>query len=172
VRGPFSPSAPIAPFADIDRFLTGIRAATSRKRTVELLVAGMATVARRVALFAVRKTEFAGHVCNDAFGDPDRFRLVKLPLASPGVLTDAIAESLYLGPLTERPSDAKLLRFMLTASTDVVAAPVKIVGKPALVLLADDLGDTLIGTKRAEDLARAAGHALARILHSEKTGRF
>jgi hypothetical protein len=46
----------------------------------------------------------------------------------------------------------------------VAVVPVRVSGKTAVVLVADDLGDTMIATRRLEELALAAGEAFARIV--------
>ena len=37
-------------------------------------------------------------------------------------------------------------------------------GRPVMLLVADELTDTLTGTRRMDELARAAGEALSRLL--------
>jgi hypothetical protein len=60
---------------------------------------------------------------------------------------------------------------MKEVSNDVAAVLVRVAGRPALIILADELGDTMIATRRAEELAREAGHAFSRILTDNKAGR-
>jgi hypothetical protein len=57
---------------------------------------------------------------------------------------------------------------MRGASRDVAVVPVRVVGKTAVVILADELGDTMIGTRRLEEIARAAGDAFARIVKNRR----
>jgi hypothetical protein len=57
---------------------------------------------------------------------------------------------------------------MTSATRDVTAVPVRVSGKTALVIVADELGDTMIATKRLEEIARAAGEALLRVLRAGK----
>ena len=40
--------------------------------------------------------------------------------------------------------------------------------RPAVLVVADELGDTMLATKRIEEIARAAGDALLRILRSRR----
>ena len=68
------------------------------------------------------------------------------------------------GPVPETPAHEGLLAVMERASADVAVVAVRVAGRPAAVLLADDLGDTLTGTRRMDELARAVGDALARLL--------
>jgi hypothetical protein len=55
---------------------------------------------------------------------------------------------------------------MGSAGPDVAAVAVRAHGRPAMLLMADELGDTLHGTRRMDELARAAGEALSRLLSS------
>jgi hypothetical protein len=57
---------------------------------------------------------------------------------------------------------------MGSATRDVAVVPVRVSGKPTLLVLADDLGDTMIATKRLEELAAAAGDALNRIVRERR----
>ena len=57
-----------------------------------------------------------------------------------------------------------LLAVMGTASSDVAVYVAKVRGKPAVVVLADELDDTLLGTRALGEITRRAGDALARIL--------
>jgi hypothetical protein len=53
---------------------------------------------------------------------------------------------------------------MGSASRDVAAVSVRVAGRPVMVLLVDELADSMSGTRRMDELARAAGEALARLL--------
>ena len=49
-------------------------------------------------------------------------------------------------------------------SPDVAVVAVRVAGRPAMILLADDLDDTMLSTRFMEELARAAAEALSRLL--------
>ena len=55
---------------------------------------------------------------------------------------------------------------MEESSPDVAVLAVRVAGRPALILLADDLDDTLTGTRFMDELGRAIGDALSRLLAS------
>jgi hypothetical protein len=57
---------------------------------------------------------------------------------------------------------------MRAASRDVAIVPVRVSGKAAVIVVADELEDTMIGTRRLEEVARAAGEAFARILRARR----
>jgi hypothetical protein len=46
-----------------------------------------------------------------------------------------------------------------------------VAGRPAVILFADGLGDSMIATRRAEELGHEASHAFSRILTDAKTGK-
>ncbi len=48
---------------------------------------------------------------------------------------------------------------------------VSVAGRPAVVLFADALGDTMIATRRAEQLGKEASRAFSRILTEAKGDR-
>ena len=166
-RVPAAPNAPSLPYADLGSTLASIRAATDRDAVLGLVQMGARTVARRVAMLVVRKDALAGWSCTPEFGDEDALKELKIPLRAPNLLTAVLAGGVHLGPLMGTVG-APLLRVMRTASQDVAIAAVRVGDRPAVLVVADELGDTLLATKRLDELCRAAGDALLRILRSKK----
>jgi hypothetical protein len=113
---------------------------------------------------AVKRDSFVGWSCNAEFGDARAWRLVSVPANVPSVLATAASGTPYLGPLFRTDGHMPILEFMRETSRDVAVTGVRVDMHPALVLLADELGDTALGTRRMEHLAKAAGTALARVL--------
>lgn len=153
-----------APFADLGEILEAIHIARSRDEIVELSLRGLRRLARRAALFAVKRGTFLGYACTPELGDPAALREVAIPTGQPSILATATATGMYLGPVPGTPAHAQLLAVMGDASPDVAAVAVRVAGRPVLVFLADELGDTMIGTRSMDELARAVGDALTRIL--------
>ncbi len=168
--GPYPPRAPVGPFADIGSSLSALRKARSRDEVVEHLLAGLRTIARRVGIFAVRQGEFRGWQCNEALGDPAAFRRVVISAEVPSVFATAAAVGHYLGPVPRTPSHEGLLAVMGGAAGEVAVMPVVVGGRAVLFLLLDDLGDTMLATRRAEDLGRLAGEVLGRLVRRDKAG--
>jgi hypothetical protein len=52
----------------------------------------------------------------------------------------------------------------------VALVSVRVEGKAVALVLADELGDTLIATRRMEELARVAGEAFGRLLRERRKG--
>ncbi len=172
-RGPFSPRSPIPPFPEIEHVLAALERARSRDEIIDHLITGMSTVAQRVGVFAVKKSGIRGMACNADFGETVAFREIEISSSSATVLGIAISKGSYLGPLPATPPHEPLLRFMKGTAGEVAAVLVTVAGRPAIVLFADALGDTLIATRRAEVLGNEASRAFSRILQdgkSEKRG--
>ena len=162
---PAEPDAPKPVRApDGSAVLEALRRVNNRDEVVRLALRGLHLIAPRFGVFAVKRDGFHGWACNVELGDQDDFRKVKIPADQPSVLATAAATSLYLGPIPSTPAHAPLLVLMGRASFDVAAIAVRVGGRPALVLLADDLEDTLLGTRFLDELARAIGDALTRLL--------
>ncbi|MDI3286316.1 hypothetical protein [Polyangium sp. 15x6] len=155
---------PPLPFPDPSAILGALARAATRDEIVSLALGGAALFARRVALFAVKRDGFHGWTCNEDFGDEEALRALSIPHDVPSVFATATATSIYLGPVPETEAHAGLLAVMERASSDVAVVAVRVAGRPAAVLMVDDLGDTLTGTRRMDELARAVGEALARLL--------
>jgi type II secretion system (T2SS) protein E len=169
-RSPTAPSARVAgePLADIGSCLSALRLARSRDEVVEHLVAGLRTVARRVGIFAVRQGEFRGWQCNEGLGDPTAFRKVVISSSVPSVFATAAAVGHYLGPVPRTPSHEALLGVMGGEAGEVAVMPVVVGGRVVLFLMLDDVGDSMLATRRAEDLGRLAGEVLGRLVRRDK----
>jgi hypothetical protein len=168
-RGPFSPKAPAAPFADIRGVLAAMESATTRDDVIDCLIVGMSTVARRVGVFAVKKGHYRGVACNAELGDSTRFRNIEIAADATTILAIAATSGSYLGPLPVTKPHEDLLTFMKNASSEVSASLIRVAGRPAVILFADGLGDTVFATKRAEELGHEASLAFSRILTDQKT---
>lgn len=162
--GTFAAFAPQIPFADIGGILAALRAAGSRDEVLELVLTGARMVAVKVALFVVKRGGYLGWACTPEFGERGALQAVLIPLESPSVFDDAVRDGLYLGAIRHDDVHAPLLYVMRGASRDVAIVPIRVSGKPAVVVVADELGDTMLATRRLEELARAAGDAFMRIV--------
>jgi hypothetical protein len=148
--------------------LAALRNASSRDEVLELVLTGARMVALKVALFVVKRGGYLGWVGTPEFSDRSSLQSVLIPLEANSIFDRAVREDLYLGPIRHDEVHAPLLRVMRTPSRDVAAVPVRVSGKTAVVIVADELGDTMIGTRRLEELARAAGDAFGRIVRTRR----
>ena len=96
---------------------------------------------------------------------PEReLQQISIPADSPSILAIGATNGSYLGRVPLSEPHVALLRVMGSASRDVAVAPVRVFGRPTVLILADDLGESMIATRRMEELAQVAGDALARIV--------
>lgn len=166
--GSFAAYAPQIPFADIGGILAALRAAGSRDEVLELVLTGGRMVATKVALFVVKRGGYLGWACTPEFADRSALQAILVPIESASIFDEAVRDGLYLGPLRHDDVHAALLYIMRGASRDVAAVPIRVSGKTAVVVVADELGDTMLATRRLEELARAAGDAFARIVRMRR----
>ena len=166
--GPFTGRAPRGPLPDLGPLMDAIRAARTRDEILDLMLNGLAMGAARVGCFVVRKGAYRGFKCNEAMSDERSFRSLEIPTDVPSVLATASTTGFYLGPIPRNDAHASLLVAMGGVFTEVAAVPVRAAGVTALVVLLDELGDSMVATKRAEQLARATGDALARVVQRDK----
>ncbi len=166
--GAYNAYAAQIPFADIGGILAALRAAGARDEVLELVLTGARMVARKVALFVVKRGGYLGWACTPEFGERASLQSILVPMESTSVFEEAVRDGLYLGPLRHDEVHAALLHVMHGASRDVAVVPIRVSGKTAVVVLADELGDAMLATRRLEELARAAGEAFARIVRMRR----
>ena len=166
--GVFNAYAPHIPPTEIGGILAALRAAGSRDEVLELVLTGARMVAHKVAIFVVKRGGYVGWACTAEFGDRSELQALLIPIEGASVFDEAVRDGLYLGPLRHDEVHRALLHVMRGASRDVAAVPIRVSGKTAVVVLADELGDTMLATRRLEELARAAGEAFARIVRMRR----
>lgn len=159
------PPAPDAP-RSLEESLDVLGDAQGRDAVVEAALASARFVAPRVAVFVVRRDGYHGWACSPEFGDATALREVVIPHKSPSIFATATAAGFYLGPVPSTPGHAGLLGVMRHAGPDVAVSVVRVAGKPAMVLVAEGLDDSMRGTKALGEIARVAGFALSRVLSS------
>jgi hypothetical protein len=169
-RGPFSPNAPRAPYASLTAILDAMGMATSRDEVIDCLVVGMATIAARVGLFAVKKGAYRGIACNPRLADAAKFRELSIGSNVASIFATAASAGSYLGPLPATAPHEGFRRILQTSNHEVLVSLVKVAGRPVVMVYADQLGDTLIATRRAEELTRSASNAFERIIQEGKGG--
>jgi hypothetical protein len=165
-----APNAPALPLDDAAATVEAMRAATDRDAILELLVTGTRRVARRVAVFALRRDLLVGWTCSPELGQRPLLRGVRILHDRSTLLTEVLAsDKARLAHVPKDAAHAPLLA-ILTAplSREVALVAVRVEGKPVGLLLADELGNTLVATRRMEELARAAGEGLARLVRDRR----
>ncbi len=179
-RGPFGATAPVlAPaLADTEGVMDKIRDARDRDALLDLVVEGIRTVARRVAVFANKRDGFVGWTCTPELGNRVALRAVRLPsAATPGgppgptsVLSGAMAHR--EARLTHIPRDAvhaSLLALMNPPpSAEVAVVALRVEGKGIAVVLADQLWDKAVALRRIDEIALVAAQTLGRLLRERR----
>ena len=167
-HGPFSANAPALPFADIGTIIAAMRTAPDRDRVLDLLLAGARTVARRVAIFVIKRDEMIGWTCTPELGERAALRRVQIPTTSPSLLARALDGGTHLGRLQKIAEHGALFDAMQGVPTrEVAVTGVRIEARPTIIVLSDEVGDTLIATRRLDELARVAGEALGAIIRNK-----
>jgi hypothetical protein len=147
-----------------------IARSTSRDQLLDLVLRAVTLVARRGAIFVVKRGLYQGWACNPAFGAEEDLKVVGIPGDQPSIFATASVTGYYLGPIPMTHGHRALLGVMGTSSSDVAVYVAKIKGKPAVVVIADELDDTLLGTRALGELAKRTGEALARMLAGRQQG--
>lgn len=159
---------PQLPFPEMNGILAALRNAGSRDEVLELLLTGARMVARKVALFVVKRGGYHGWAGTPELAQRATLSSVFVSLDVPSIFDRAIREDVYLGPIPQDPVHATIARAIGEPTRDVAVVPVRVSGKAAVLVLADELGDTMIGTRRLEELAKSAGEAFARIVRARR----
>jgi Type II secretion system (T2SS), protein E, N-terminal domain len=154
-------------FPDPASTLGKLEGALDRDEVLGLVEKSARAVARRVALLVVRKNVLVGWSCSPEFGSRDALRNVSISTRTPSLLTTVLAGGVYLGPLLGSVG-AALLRVMGNASRDVALVALRVKGKPAVLVVCDELGDTLLATRHLDIMAKVAGDALERVVKARR----
>ena len=164
------PDAPSPPLPDVMTILDGIRDANDRDTILELLVAGARTAARKVAVLAVKREMLVGWTCSPELGDRSVLRQARVSVPTSSLLSEALkADLVRLVHLPADAAHAPLLGAMTsTPRGEVALRSVKVDGRAVALLLADEILDTLVATRRMDELARVAGEALERLLRDRR----
>jgi hypothetical protein len=166
--GPYAAFAPQLPPPEMGGVLAALRNVGARDEVLELVLAGARMVALKVALFVVKKGGYLGWVSTPEFAERTALQTILVPLDVNSIFDRAVREDLYLGPIRYDEVHAPLLRVMRNPSRDVAAVPIRVSGKTAVIILADELSDTMLATRRLEELAKAAGEAFGRIVRTRR----
>jgi hypothetical protein len=167
-----APAAPSPPFAGVTTILEAIRDANDRDSILELVVVGTRTVARKVAVLAVRRDALVGWTCSPELGERNAIRAARVSPGMSDVFTEALAgDTAHLARIPKDATHAPLLAAMRASpSAEVALVAVRVEGKAVALVLADEMGDALFATQRMEELSRVAGEALGRLLRDRRKG--
>lgn len=158
-----------APFVDMEEALRSIE----QDKTPDAVVASLARLMEPAPaiVLAVRGGGYEGRAANRTFGGEEAVKRFRLPAGFATAVEAAIDAGYYLGVLPSTPAHAPFRELLgKHAAAELYLSPVGISGRPSLILCTVVDRPTLEITRRANDLARAAGQVLERILVNKKRG--
>jgi hypothetical protein len=173
---PFAPEPQAkAPAADpqpepVEDVVSATERAGTAEELVALMLRGMAPAPSIV--LSVRAGTYSGRAASPGLS-ADVAQKVKLTAGTASVVETAVRTGLYLGALPHTPAHAALRElFGGDGEAEVYVVPVLASGHPTLVLVSEieKLGPSVEATGRADELSRAVGKALERIVMSKKRG--
>jgi hypothetical protein len=169
-RGPFPGSAATFAPEPTSGLIEKMNQAQDRDRILELLISGVAAVARSVVVLAIRRDAIVGWAGSPGIGDRASVRDLRMPNATRTALNEGLDhEGIRLvrlpGDLVHAPLAALL---GIPPASAVAIGAVRVEGKAAMVLVAAGFGDSVRAMSHMADLTPAAGDALARLLRERR----
>lgn len=175
VRRARSSIAPPSPSLVLDELheaaLAAVRSAPGPDEIARAVAAGLATIVARGIVFAARGGFYEARAASPALGDSEAIARARVPAHEPTVLRAAVQAGYFLGPLPAGHPHSELSALIGDAGAEVYVTPVHVEGRPALVLLGAGFESAYAASRRIDELARAAGEALERVLRARKPSR-
>jgi hypothetical protein len=146
--------------------LSRLEHASGADQVIAALVHGLEALATRVLVLAVRAGKYEARAGSAGLGDPERLRMLRLEADVPSVLEAAAADGYYLGLMPHTTIHEQLRE--LFGDGEIYVARIDVSDRPALLFVMAGLETAFGATRRADELARAAGAALERIVRERK----
>lgn len=160
-----APSPPLPPFLmTLEEALGRLDACLSPDEVADVLARAFDPT--EALVLAVRSGSFEARSASAALRD--RFPDVTVSAGKNSVFDIAARSGYYLGPLPGTLVHAELRELLREARSEIYTLPVLVAGRPVLMVLVASWGPPLAVTRRADQLADAAGLALARIVRARK----
>lgn len=122
-------------------------------------------------IFAIKSASFEGRVASAVVESHTPPKQLSLLSHQPSVLETAVKSGFYLGPIPNTPNHRELRDALPPdAANEVYVTVITVSDRPSLVWLIAGFEQSLDLTRRADEVALAAGRALARILRDRKRG--
>lgn len=144
--------------------IAALQSATSRDGILDLLLEGSRLVARRVALFVVKKGGYQGWSGTTNLGPREVVQGVSVPLDAGSMLDEAVRDGVRVGPIERRPANLPITALFGRTEAVVAVVPVRVLEKAAVLVFADDLDDAMNAPRHIDELAAVAGDALTRLV--------
>jgi hypothetical protein len=159
---------PLVDNPSIEAVLEALEWAGKPDDVVDQLVDALTPFAAQVAVFAEHGGVHRGRAASRSLGGATAARKVEQRGSPQCVLDRAVDEGAYLGRLVPADANGALEHWLGPSVGEVYARSVVVSGRPALVLLLASLEASALATRRADELARAGGAALERIVLARK----
>jgi hypothetical protein len=122
-------------------------------------------------VFAIKSASFEGRIAAEVVERRVPAKQLSLLSHQPSVLETAVKSGFYLGPIPNTPNHRELRDALPPdAANEVYVTVITVSDRPSLVWLIAGFEQSLDLTRRADEVALAAGRALARILRDRKRG--
>jgi hypothetical protein len=139
-----------------------------RDPLLELVLLALRTIARKAAIFVVKKEGYVGWMCTSEFADRADLHKLQIDARAPTFLSVASKGGSFVGIIERSEAHAPLLRIMKSLAPEVAAVTVRVSGRPAVIVVAYDFADPRTAMGHIEQVADAAGEALERILRIKR----
>jgi hypothetical protein len=166
---PVEVPAPRAP--DVTAFIEGMERAGSTDELLEIVLRGLAAVAERVLLFAVKSGQFEGKLAHGPGLSATTLRRVAIAQDTPSILRTAQQSGQYLGRLPATEAHAVLTELLSAGDNEIYAVRVSISGRAAIVAVISGFENAFTASRLADELVQAASRSLERVVRDKKSRR-
>jgi len=168
-RGPYAPNPPAAA-EPASATVEKMHRAQTRDQIFELLVSGAGAVARAVVVLAVRRDAIVGWAGSPGIAEHASVRALRMPVSGRTALDEGLDHAgIRLVRLPDDPVHAPLAALLgIPPASAVAIGAVRVEGRPAAVVVAAGLVDSIRAMSHMADLTPAAGESLARLLRERR----
>jgi hypothetical protein len=139
-----------------------------RDALLELVLLGARTVTRKAMIFVVKKEGYVGWMCTSELADRAVLQAITIDPRIPTFLAAAAAAGRYVGPVLLNEAHGPLLRLLRSPAPEVAAVALRVSGRAAAILVVHEVADPVLALPRLDEIARAAGEALERIVRKNR----
>jgi hypothetical protein len=170
---PIAPAPPVEdrsitqPSTPLNQILREMTKVTARDPLMELVLIAVRPVAHKVALFAVKKDAYVGWMCTSDFGDRAELTQVHIDARKPSLLSTLATVGTYMGPMPRNVAHTPLAKFIRSQEPEVLGVAIKAANRPAVLLIAHEVGEPLKVMNVLTEVARIAGESLEKILRAK-----
>jgi hypothetical protein len=139
-----------------------------RDALLELVLLGARTVTRKAMIFVVKKEGYVGWMCTSELADRAVLQAITIDPRVSTFLSAAATAGRYVGPVLLNDAHQPLLRLLRSPAPEIAAVALRVSGRAAAILVVHEVVDPVAALPRLDEIARAAGEALARIVRKNR----